>query len=82
MANTTSAFFIMVLMLCLCTCATKPIPIMYQTPRIMLPPDPIPATVNLTPQSKPDQVVKAWVATATEYKKWCSIVRLQVEKNY
>ena len=83
MANKAGKFFlIIVLVLCLPTCAMKPTPIAYQTPHIMLPPDPIPATANLNPKSSPDQVVKAWVATATAYKKWCSIVREQISSSY
>ena len=82
MVNKTSSFFIiLVLTLWLCTCATIPTPIAYQCPHITLPPDPIPATTKLTSQSKPDQVVKAWVATTIAYKGWNTIVRQQVAKS-
>lgn len=82
MANKTSSFFvILVLTLCLCTCASKPTTIAYQCPRILLPPDPIPATAKLNPQSKPDQVVKAWVATTIAYKGWNTVVRHQIAES-
>ena len=67
-----------VISLCLSSCASKPIPIQFNCPRIMLPPDPIEATKKLTAKSSPDTVAKAWVATTTEYKGWNIIVRKQL----
>jgi hypothetical protein len=44
-----------------------------------LPADPK-STVNLlSDKSTPDQVIKAWVATAYAYREWNIIVRKQIE---
>ena len=63
------------------SCAHKPVPIAYHCPKIELPPDPISQTKRLNRNSRPDQVIKAWVATANEYKGWNKIVREQVENS-
>lgn len=63
------------------SCAHTPTPIAYHCPKIELPPDPVPQTKRLTSKSRPDQVIKAWVATANGYKGWNKIVRQQVENS-
>ena len=59
----------------------KPVPVVYDCPIVDLPPDPVPATRKLTVKSRPDEVVKAWVATAKAYKQWNTIVRQEVENS-
>ena len=68
-----------VLVLWLSSCASKPIPLSYNCPRIMLPPDPILPTRKLTTKSRPDQVAKAYRATVSALRGWNSIVRKQVQ---
>lgn len=63
------------------SCTHKPIPISYNCPKIVLPSDPVPQTKRLNKNSRPDQVIKAWVATANEYRGWNKIVREQVENS-
>lgn len=72
-----------VVAICMITsCSTpKPVPVSYDCPQIDLPRDPVPATRQLTVTSKPDEVMKAWVASAMAYKKWDEIVRTQVENS-
>jgi hypothetical protein len=69
------------LILSVISCAHKPLPISYNCPKMVLPPDPVPQTKRLTKNSRPDQVIKAWVATANEYRGWNKIVREQVENS-
>jgi hypothetical protein len=65
--------------LILTSCATtKPIPVAYKCPQLVLPPDPITPLDKLTDKSKPDEVMKAWVSTAVAYRDWNHIVRQQV----
>lgn len=59
----------------------KPTPVVYHCPKIILPEDPISPVDNLTQNSKPGDVIKAWVVTAIEYKNWNRIVRKQVENS-
>jgi hypothetical protein len=54
-------------------------PIAYQCPIIILPADPIPEIKKINKKSRNDQVVKAWVATAIQYKNWNEEVRKQIE---
>lgn len=69
---------VIILLLSLNACGT--IPIAYNCPKIVLPPDPIIPISKLTDKSKPNEVVKAWIATATAYRDWNRIVRKQVEE--
>jgi hypothetical protein len=55
-------------------------PISYNCPKIELPSDPIDYTKILTDVSSPDEVIKAWVTTASGYKEWNAIVREQMSK--
>lgn len=73
--------FVVVITILLSACATKPVQIAYNCPTLMLPPDPVPFTRSLTGKSPPDEVVKAWVATAIAYRDWDRVVRLQVSKS-
>lgn len=60
-------------------CGTKAIqPIAYDCPKIKLPNDPIDYTKSLNEKSTPDEVIKAWVATAQSYKGWNKTVRRQI----
>lgn len=64
----------------LASCSSmNPIPIAYECPTLDLPPDPIPATKSLTGKSRPDEIMKAWVKTATDYYQWNQIVHAEVE---
>ena len=54
-------------------------PVAYDCPQIELPPEPIPATRKLTNKSKPNEIIKAWVATAKSYHDWMTIVQIEVE---
>lgn len=69
---------LLVVVLWLCSCASKPIPISYHCPRIMLPPDPAMATAQLTLTSTPDQVAKAYWSSLVNMKGWDSIVRAEI----
>lgn len=46
---------------------------------IKLPSDPVNYVSRLNDKSSPDEVVKAWVSTATAYRNWNRIVRKQIE---
>ena len=70
--------YLLVIMLMLSGCATKPIPVVYDCPVIMLPADPIPDIRKLKPDARPDQIIKAWVATATQYRGWDQTVRAEI----
>jgi hypothetical protein len=61
-------------------CSAKHMPISYNCPKIELPSDPIDYTKILTDVSSPDEVIKAWVTTASGYKEWNAIVREQMSK--
>lgn len=60
------------------SCATKPIPVVYQCPVVKLPPEPVAHLSRLTNKSRPDQVLKAYVADLSAYKGWCHAVQKQV----
>lgn len=62
-------------------CTKHPAPIAYNCPQLILPNDPIPRTRNLNSESRPDEVIKAWVATTVEYRGWNKAVRRQVESS-
>lgn len=63
-------------------CATnKPAIIQYSCPIITLPPDPISPLTKLTIESKPEEVVKSWIATACMYRDWNKIVRAQIRSS-
>lgn len=59
-------------------CAQQPVPIAYHCPRIVLPSDPALPVKNLNANSKPNDVMKAWVATAVGLRTWNKIVRQQI----
>lgn len=62
-------------------CASQnPVPVAYDCPELELPPEPIAATQKLTVNSRPDEVVKAYVATLRNYKGWIQTVEAEVEK--
>jgi hypothetical protein len=69
------------LLLCsmLASCSTTPTPVSYNCPVIILPPDPIPEVNKLTIKSKPNEIIKAWVATAVQYHDWNVAVHRQIE---
>ena len=69
---------IAVLILTSCSCKPQLIPIVQKLPPIILPSDPVNYTKNLTLKSSPDEVIKAWVATAISYRNWNIIVRKQI----
>jgi hypothetical protein len=63
----------------LTSCTTiKPTPIAYKCPKIILPTDPVVPVHALNANSKPDDVIKAWVATAVAYRDWNRVVRKQI----
>ncbi len=64
-------------LVCGCT-HDNPVKVVYDIPELSLPPDPIPYTNTLTSKSTPDQVMKAWVATAMQYRGWNQAVRKEV----
>jgi hypothetical protein len=68
----------MVILSGLAGCSTQPIKLAYQCPGIELPPDPSAPVTKLNEQSQPDEIVKAWVATAVGYRDWNIIVRKQI----
>ena len=61
------------------TSCSTPVKVAYECPRIQLPADPVAPVTKLTDKSTPDEVIKAWVATATVYRNWNKTVRKQVE---
>ncbi len=72
---------VIMMLLFLEACGTKTIPLSYNCPTIQLPIDPIPFTRSLTLTSQPDEVIKAWVATAMEYKGWDETVRKEIQES-
>jgi len=68
------------LILVLSGCATTPRPIVYNCPKIVLPPDPVPEVYKLTVKSKPGDIVKAWVATAIQYHDWNLAVHKEISE--
>lgn len=63
-------------------CATnEPIPVVYDEPRIQLPPDPIPATNRITDHSTEGEIMKSWVSTAMDYRGWNIAVRQLIENS-
>lgn len=71
----------LILIVILTGCANKPLKVAYECPRILLPDDPTPATHLLNENSEPDEVIKAWVATAYAYRGWNVAVRKQIENS-
>jgi hypothetical protein len=72
------AIAVLVGVLASCTTA-KPTPLAYDCPSLELPPDP-PVTVrSITASSHPNDIVKAWVAMATDYYQWNQVVHAEVE---
>jgi hypothetical protein len=71
---------LLLLFVMLTSCMT-PKPVAYHCPRIILPADPVPPTRKLTLKSQPNDVMKAWVATAYLYQGWNKTVRKQVESS-
>ncbi len=67
---------IVVLMLAMVGCTSKVYP---NCPTIVLPDDPRVPVKDLTLESTPDEVIKAWVATAYAYRDWNRVVRRQIE---
>ena len=59
-------------------CATKPIPIAYHCPVIVLPDDPKLTLKKLTVKSTPDQVVKACWIDVSNLRGWDLTVRQQL----
>lgn len=53
-------------------------PIAYDCPIITLPTDPIVPIMLITSTSSPDEVMKAWVATAIAYRDWNRVVHKQI----
>lgn len=72
-------FMLIFISLILYGCTTKQTSIAYDYPKIKLPADPIDYTKILTDISSPDEVIKAWVSTATGYKEWNVIVKDQLK---
>lgn len=60
---------------------SKPTPIIYASPPIELPPDPIPATNKVTEDSTAAEVMKAWISTAIDYRGWNIAVRKLIENS-
>ena len=75
--KTSKVIYGLILTLCLSSCA-KPTPVALDCPKIILPKDPIIPLSQLTDESKPDVVIKAWVATAMAYRDWNRAVRKQI----
>lgn len=72
----------MLLCVSLCACAKPYVgPIPDQIPTLNIPKDPEEPVKNLTKDSKPDEVIKAWVATATAYKNWNRTIRNQIQNS-
>jgi hypothetical protein len=59
------------------SCATKPIPVIYQCPKIVLPTIPVMQIKNLNKTSKPDQVAKAFASDLVACKAWITAVQQQ-----
>lgn len=73
-----SAIIVFLTLICGCT-ATKPKPVVYECPRLQLPPNPTPYVLQLNAKSTPNEVVQAWAATALAYYNWNLAVNQQVE---
>lgn len=63
-------------------CASKPIKIEYNCPTLSLPADPEIYTKKITDKSNPNEVMKAWVATAAGLRSWNLIVRKQNQRGF
>lgn len=74
-----SRLSVIILFLNFTSCTTPPPNIAYECPEIILPHDPFVPIGSLTDKSKPDEVMKAWVATAIAYRDWNRIVRQQID---
>ena len=72
------SFLVLILMAALTGCASTPKPVAYDCPVIALPPDPVPEVSKLTVKSTDDEIIKAWVITAIQYREWNIIVRRQI----
>jgi len=70
--------FVIILIIFIAGCATKPIPVIYQCPALILPPEPKAYTLTLTAGSSPDRVVKSYAADLSAYKSWCHSVQKQI----
>lgn len=70
-------FCALIAIICLCSCST-PSPVVLDCPKIILPKDPVIPITQLTDESKPDVVIKAWVVTAMAYRDWSRVVRKQI----
>lgn len=64
-----------IIILTLTSCTTR---MSYNCPKIILPKDPDNVLKTITFESSPDEVMKAWVATATGYRDWNRVVRKQI----
>lgn len=73
---------LLVILVAMTGCAPKAVPLAYNCPTITLPPDPIPVIRKLTAKSRPDEVMKAWVETAYQYRGWNQAVRNQIESSH
>lgn len=65
---------------CTLTSCAHVTPVALDCPKLILPNDPQVPIHQITSASKPDEVIKAWVATATAYRDWNIIVRKQIEE--
>lgn len=70
MSITRLGLVIILAMLITACSTTKPRPVAYQCPPVKLPSEPIEPILSLKQDSRPDEIIKAWVATATGYKAW------------
>jgi len=71
---------VIIYVILLSSCATsKPEPIIVKPQHIELPPDPIPATNQITDNSLPAEVMKSWISTAVDYRGWNIAVRKLIE---
>jgi hypothetical protein len=73
------SFSAIILSLIVTSCTTTPVPVVYNCPAIVLPQLPVAQTSRLKPDATPDKIIKAWVATATEYKAWAISAQKQVQ---
>jgi len=76
------ALLISIILIIVTACSRTAAPIAYDCPVIILPDDPAPLTASLTDESRPDEVIKAWVATAYAYRGWNQDVRQQIESSH
>lgn len=79
--NTTQILLLTSAMLVISCSSSTPVPVVYNTPRIELPPDPIPATNKITDNSTSAEVMKSWVSTAADFRGWNIVVRKLIENS-